>query len=98
MSLTTSFKKRQCHHDMIKAHAMKFTRPTCNNAVNMRGYYNINVLRQTALVVNPITVDNFVFLFTCTLKLYDGSDLKTYRWMRGLGPDVVSLVMPTGVL
>ena len=29
--------------------------------------YNINVLQQTAcLVVNPITVDNFVFLFNCT--------------------------------
>ena len=29
--------------------------------------YNINVLRQTAcLVVNPITVDNFAFLFNCT--------------------------------
>ena len=28
--------------------------------------YNINVLQQTAcLVVNPITVDNFVFLFNC---------------------------------
>ena len=30
--------------------------------------YNINVLQQTAcLVVNPITVGNFVFLFNCTL-------------------------------
>ena len=29
--------------------------------------YNINVLRQTAcLVVNPITVGNFAFLFNCT--------------------------------
>ena len=29
--------------------------------------YNINVLRQTAcLVVNPITVGNFGFLFNCT--------------------------------
>ena len=29
--------------------------------------YNINVLQQTAcLVVNPITVGNFVFLFNCT--------------------------------
>ena len=28
--------------------------------------YNINVLQQTAcLVVNPITVDNFAFLFNC---------------------------------
>ena len=29
--------------------------------------YNINVLQQTAcLVVNPITVGNFTFLFNCT--------------------------------
>ena len=29
--------------------------------------YNINVLQQTAcLVVNPITVGNFAFLFDCT--------------------------------
>ena len=31
--------------------------------------YNINVLQQTAcLVVNPITVGNFAFLFNCTLR------------------------------
>ena len=30
--------------------------------------YNINVLQQTAfLVINPITVGNFAFLFNCTL-------------------------------
>ena len=30
--------------------------------------YNINVIRQTAcMVVNPITVFNFAFLFDCTL-------------------------------
>ena len=30
--------------------------------------YNINVLQETAcLVVNPITVGNFAFLFNCTL-------------------------------
>ena len=30
--------------------------------------YNINVLQQTAcLVVKPITVGNFAFLFNCTL-------------------------------
>ena len=29
--------------------------------------YSINVLQQTAcLVVNPVTVDNFAFLFNCT--------------------------------
>ena len=52
--------------------------------------YNINVLQQTAcLMVNPITVGNFAFFFNCTpvgrtsdLRLYDGSDLKTYLMMR----------------
>ena len=32
-----------------------------------KNIYNINVLQQTAcLVVNPITVGNFAFLFNCT--------------------------------
>ena len=31
------------------------------------------------------------------LRFYDGSDLKTYQEMRGLVPDVVSVVGPTGV-
>ena len=49
--------------------------------------YNINVLQQTAcLVVNPITVGNFAFLFNCTpvgrTSDSDGSDLKTYLLMR----------------
>ena len=51
--------------------------------------YNINDLQQTlCLVVNPITVGNFAFLFNCTLvgrtsdSIYDGSDLKTYLLMR----------------
>ena len=50
--------------------------------------YNINVLQQTAcLVVNPITVGNFAFLFNCTpggsdFRLYYGSDLKSYQLMR----------------
>ena len=38
--------------------------------------YNINVLQQTAcLVVNPITVGNFAFLFNCT-PVGRNSDLK----------------------
>ena len=32
-----------------------------------------------------------------SLRLYDGSDLRTYLYMRGLGPVVVSVVGPTGV-
>ena len=44
--------------------------------------YNINVLQQTAcLVVNPIMVGNFAFLFNCTLagqtSDYGGYDLKS---------------------
>ena len=47
----------------------------------------INVLQQTAcLLVNPIKVGNFVFLFNCTpvgrTSDSDGSDLKTYLLMR----------------
>ena len=44
--------------------------------------------QQTAcLVVNPITVGNFAFLFNCTpvgrtSALYDGSDFMTYLLMR----------------
>ena len=38
--------------------------------------YNINILKQTAcLVVNPITVGNFIFLFNCT-PVGRTSDLK----------------------
>ena len=49
--------------------------------------YNINLLQQTACLVNPITVGNFAFLFNCTpggsdFTLHDGSDLKTYLLMR----------------
>ena len=40
--------------------------------------YNIKVLQTTCLVVIPITVGNFAFLFNCTpvgrTRLYDGSD------------------------
>ena len=37
-------------------------------SLNKKIGYNINVLQQTAcLVVNPITVGNFTFLFNCTL-------------------------------
>ena len=40
--------------------------------------YNINVLQQTAcLVVNPITVGNFAFLFNCTpLGSLDGQNME----------------------
>ena len=64
--------------------------------------YNINVLRQTAcLVVNPITVDIFAFLFNCKPASWT-SDCMTLR-LKDLsideraGPDAVSLVRHTGV-
>ena len=39
--------------------------------------YNINALQQTAcLVVNPITVGNFAFLYNCT-RVVQTSDSKT---------------------
>ena len=31
------------------------------------------------------------------LKLYDGSDLKTYLYIRWLGPGAASVIRPTGV-
>ena len=65
--------------------------------------YNINVLQQTAcLVVSPITVGNFAFLFNCTpmgrTSDYDGFDLKTYLLMRRQGPDALAVVLPVGFL
>ena len=58
--------------------------------------YNINVLQQTAcLVVNPITVGNFAFLFNCRpvdqTSDYDGSNLKTYLFMRWYRPDALAV-------
>ena len=46
-------------------------------------------MRQTAsLVVNPITVDSYAFLFNCTgLRLKDGL-------VSGLGPEAMSLAWP----
>ena len=75
--------------------------------------YNINVSQQTAcLVVNPITVGKFSFLFNCTpvgrtsdsmIRLHDGSDLKTYLLMRWWGPDALAVCrahqgLPVGFL
>ena len=47
--------------------------------------YNINVLQQTAcLVVNPIMVGNFAFLFNCTLvgRTSDSMTVPIYLLMR----------------
>ena len=47
--------------------------------------YNLNVLQKTAcLVVNPITVSNFAFLFNCTPvgRTSDSKTVPTYLLMR----------------
>ena len=47
------------------------------------------LLQQTAnLVVNPIPGDPIMLATLVHPGLYDGSVLKTYLQMRGLGPDV----------
>ena len=46
--------------------------------------YSMDIMRQSAcLVVNPITVDSYGFLFKCNddetgLRLSDGPDIKVY--------------------
>ena len=65
--------------------------------------YNFNVLQQTAcLVVNPITVGNFAFLFNCTLvgRTSDSMMVPTWRliyWWDGRGLMLWLFVGPTGV-
>ena len=67
-----------------------FQRSSLNFSHYKKIGYNINVLQQAVcLVVNPITVDNFSFLFNCTpvgwtsdFRLNDGSDLMSYLLMR----------------
>ena len=56
--------------------------------------YNKNVLKQSAcLMVNPIRVGNFGFLFNCKLVRL----IYLYLYMRGLGPDDVSMARPTRI-
>ena len=65
--------------------------------------YNINVLQQTScLVVNPITVGNFAFLFNCTPvgRTSDSMMVPTERliyWWDGRGLMLWLFVGPTGV-
>ena len=65
--------------------------------------YNINVFQQTAcLVVNPITVGNFAFLFNCTSvgRTSDSMMVLTLRliyWWDGRGLMLWLFVRPTGV-
>ena len=66
--------------------------------------YSINVLQQTAcLVVNPITVGNFAFLFYCTLVGWTSDSIKTYLLIRWWGPDALTVCqahrgLPVGFL
>ena len=65
--------------------------------------YNIDALQQTAcLVVNPITVGNFAFLFNCTpvVQTSDSMIVPTSRliyWWDGRGLMLWLFVRPTGV-
>ena len=48
--------------------------------------YNINVLQQTAcLVVNPITVGNFAFLFNCTPVGRTSDSTRVIFYVRRIG-------------
>ena len=50
-------------------------------------------------MVNPITVGNFAFFFNCTpVGQTSDSDLKTYLFMRLLGPDALAVVRAVGFL
>ena len=57
-----------------------------NSDPDRQNRYNINVLQQTAcLVVNPITVGNFAFLFNCMLvgRTSDSMTVRTIDEMVG---------------
>ena len=63
--------------------------------------HNINVVQQTAfLVVNPITIGNFAFLYNCTLvgRSSDSMTVQTYLVMRWLRPGAVSVVVHPGLI
>ena len=60
--------------------------------------YNSNLLQQNAcLVVNPITVGKFAFLFNCTLVARTSDSLNTYLFMRRYGPGALAVVRTTGI-
>ena len=60
------------------------------------------LMQSACLVVGPITVGSFCFPLYMhaggfDLRLYGGSNLVNYLWMRGLWPGTVSLAGPSGV-
>ena len=57
-------------------------------------YIPVNKFHSCLVVVSK---GDKVYAGGSDLRFYDSSDLKTYLQMRGLGPDVVSVVGPTGV-
>ena len=83
-------KKKSAHFIEIISHYKKFG-------------YNINVLQHTeCLVVNPITVGNFAFLFNCTLvgRTSDSMTVANKRliyWWDGRSLMLWLFVRPTGV-
>ena len=56
----------------------------------IRVRYNLDIMQHYAcLVLNPITVYSYGFLFNCTTvgqasAFHDGSDVKLYRWVGAL--------------
>ena len=58
--------------------------------------YNLDIMRQPAcLAVNPITVDNYVFLFNCTTAVRASDSMTAFS--ENLGPDAMSLAWPAVV-
>ena len=59
--------------------------------------YNLNVMRQSAcLVFNQIMVDNYAASLNCTVRLYDGPDIKLFILV-GWDRSFLSVAWPTGV-
>ena len=73
-----------------------FQRSLLKNLIIKLLVININVLQQTAcLVVNPIKVGNFAFLFKCTLACRTIDSMTVSTYMTGLRPNAVSVVEST---
>ena len=64
----------------------------------MKVFFYLLGANPICLVVNPITVGNFAFLFNCSQMGWtsDVSNLKAYLLMRWKGSDALAVVMPNG--
>ena len=108
-------KLRRCKWFFVKLSTKTYLTDVCYDLNNTEGelrvkingiyvlWFNINVLQQTAcLVVNPITVGNFAFLFNCTPvgRTSDSLTVPTERliyWWDDRGLILWLFVGPTGV-